>query len=860
MSKDHHFSKDTILTWIVGAALSIPTTAEVPGDGAPLQIRAAAYDAYRVFNDLCLLIEHQQPEFLKVNTLQQTFGLELIESVLTNHVSIFLSHEEQGSILRRRVMPFIVSSLSEKRPFGETVRIIRIFFTLIREYLSILASEAEMALGLLIHMLDTDTAAWKRALCMEVMKGVFSDGSLVRRVFGLYDAHDGRTDILTKVMAAFVRLSNEKPILLGVGAQSTTPTRRRTSTGVDSTDQAMLEATGVPGIISNPQSSGQAGVGIDTNWSTMRVPCIDQLDKSDPPTIPETYIYNLVLVCISGLAEGLAKFILPLTVPKRGYSGATGEDQVTQRHQDMASNSVPINPLVLEGHALHGEVEVCAAIVERCWPAVLATCSTFFHAALDTESYRALVRSFQKLTHVAGLLRLSTPRDTFLTALGKASVPPGVLGSTSSRLVQSNPSGGSAQRISDGTQASTTSDNDIVASPEKRRSTSTTNSTSLLNTRNMLCLRALINLGIALGPTLEQAWFIVLECLQQADLVLSFSATGRKRSSVAINAMNVRTDNPVADDPTLLANFGAEIRAVDAAITRLFNSTLAFPDEPFCDIVSALCKLLNSDDASTITSPTSSTPASPTLARMDLRRPVRTSSSISAAQDQEGLFALAKISEIASLNLERLLLSPPGSSGWSILMTELTSTVACVSNGTMRTRAAHVLVKIIAELADATRTLSGNDRSSSQWRLLDTFKRTLDALSIQSETSSIASNSTEVEIHKIVLEGLKDMLESSGELTSGWNIVFDIIGSVFVLEPNALISSAGLSASRHHISRSPKLVKSAFNSLQLICSDFLTSIPNDCFPILIDTLYDFCVQEDDINICLTVHYQCHQQH
>lgn len=318
--------------------------------------------------------------------------------------------------------------------------------------------------------------------------------------------------------------------------------------------------------------------------------------------------------------------------------------------------------------------------------------------------------------------------------------------------------------------------------------------------------------------------------------------------------MNARIDNPVADDPTLLANFGVEIRAVDAAITRLFNSTLAFPDGPFCDIVSALCKLLNSDGASALTSPTSSTPSSPTFARKDLRRPIRTSSSISAAQDQEGLFALTKISDIASLNLERLLLSPSDSSGWSILMTELTSTLACISNGTMRTRAAHVLVKIIAELADATKTLSGKHRSNSHWRLLATFKRALDALSIQSESSSVASNSTEVEIHKIVLEGLKDMLESSGELTSGWDIVFDIIGSVFVHGPDGSVSSAGVNASRHHTSRSPKLVKSAFNSLQLICSDFLISIPNDCFPILIDTLYNFCVQEDDINICLTVYF------
>jgi hypothetical protein len=51
---------------------------------------------------------------------------------------------------------------------------------------------------------------------------------------------------------------------------------------------------------------------------------------------------------------------------------------------------------------------------------------------------------------------------------------------------------------------------------------------------------------------------------------------------------------------------------------------------------------------------------------------------------------------------------------------------------------------------------------------------------------------------------------------------------------------------------SPRLIRSAFNSLQLICSDFLSSLPNSCFLMLVDTLYNFCSQNDDLNISLTV--------
>src|SRR5690242_19565061 len=107
-------------------ALEVPTVGEAPSEDGNVQLRAAALDAYRVFNDLCLLTESQKPQFLRSAGMPQTFGLELIESVLTNHSEIFLTHPEQAHILRTRVMPFIINSLSEKLNFAVTVRIGRI--------------------------------------------------------------------------------------------------------------------------------------------------------------------------------------------------------------------------------------------------------------------------------------------------------------------------------------------------------------------------------------------------------------------------------------------------------------------------------------------------------------------------------------------------------------------------------------------------------------------------------------------------------------------------------------------------------------------------------------------------------------
>jgi len=116
---------------------------------------------------------------------------------------------------------------------------------------------------------------------------------------------------------------------------------------------------------------------------------------------------------------------------------------------------------------------------------------------------------------------------------------------------------------------------------------------------------------------------------------------------------------------------------------------------------------------------------------------------------------------------------------------------------------------------------------------------------------SVAIHATDVDVHKIILEGLKSILEQCGEtFVTGWDIVFDIIGSVFV--EDRLHEDGSIKESKATTTRSSRLIRSSFNSLQLICSDFLSSLPNSCFIILVDTLYNFCTQDDDLNISLTV--------
>lgn len=829
------------------------------------------------------MTENQRPEFLRFSGLPQTFGLELIESVITNHAAVFTHHPEQAQVLRSRVVPLVISALKGKPNFATAVRLVRILYTLLRRHMGILPSECGDALAILTNTLDQDTSIWKRALCMEVFRGIFSEHALVRRIYGLYDADPEQKNVLKTLTATFVRLSTEKPAVIGLGHQSTMPIAGAAGNSNTGSDQAILEASGMTGIITNSVGLEFSNTGISTQWSSVRVPCIDQLDKTEPPTIPESYIYSLILACISSLSDGLAKFILPLTVPGENRArrkasrqdggrasspsqpeaadGSTREGN-RERSASFKKNPVPLNPLDLEEHPAFPDIKICSSIIDECWPAILATCSTFLYAALDTEYYHGLVRAFQRFAHVAGLLQLSTPRDAFLTTLGKAAVPPNVLSACASAgqprpATPATPVEAPSGLLSNARGLlSVESLSSVSPSADKQRQ-ATLDITATLNTRNLLCLRALLNLGIALGPTLSSAWGIILGTLQQADFVLFCTGKGPGRaSSVTRSGQDHVGEN---ESSSLMTNFSQEVRSVETAASRMIESSIDFPNEPFLEVIQAMCGLLRyrlSEKPAAI-----SQPQSPTIPKQQLRpspgqhrRVLSFSNQGTVTSNQELQFALAKLGEIAAINIERLMAYDPLVSGWALLVDELINTLgSALMNSPVRVRAAEILARLMLEAANGATTLPAESRGAIQLRLLGALRDALTPLQDDRDVS-VADAATDVDIHKIILEGLRAIIEDCGEsLVSGWEIAFDIIGSVF-LENNVPSEErrGSLDISHSLATRSSKLVRSSFGSLQLISSDFLASLPNTCFLILVDTLHKFCSQDDDLNIALTV--------
>lgn len=826
---------------------------------------------------MCLLTEGQKPRFIPNAALSQSFGLELIEVVLANHGELFDLHPELAYLLRVQLMPLLTRLLSERLSFPVTVRTVRVFCMLLREHLDIIYAECEVALTLLNHFLDGDGGTnWRRALCMETYRVIYSAPNLALELYSLFDQQEGKRNIIQENLGTFVRLASEKPTLIGLGQQSSFPVGPKSSSAQE---QALLETGGIAGIISGELGIAEVNApGISTQWSSMKISCLEQPDKAEPPLIPDTYAYSLVLICLNGLSDSLAKIVLPLTMQNQGKSETRGQrassatsTPIAEAVEDFQSYEtrrngatspqpvvkrrtrfLPANPLSLTEHSSYDSVKTIAHMVEDCWPAILAASSTFLNAALDVDFYRGLIRSFQRLTQVAGLLRLSTPRDAFLTTLAKAAVPANLIKSDihfSTTSVSASPRVGSSAGFF--ASADTVVSQTSIDSPSTSRRPSLDSSGPSLSQRNLMCLRALINLAIALGSILERSWPIILENLQKADNILAQSGTIASARDYRSGAQG--NDRTLAESGASQSTISSEIAAVESAITRLFQSTSDYPNEAFQYLLQSLCELVTvgkgSDTGVLSVSPSPMLQRSPSMSFI---------SSAAIPHVRNTQFAIAKLGEVARINLIRLA-SAAEDSGWSLLTEKLLSiSTSPTYDSVARLMAADVLGNIAVGITVATVSEEPDVRSEIQMRSLACLESGVHRMYANLEAQHDLANTTDLDVHRSALEALRAILEQCGDsLIAGWRIIFRIVETAFatkstVIDNDSIMEEENDLESVQVRPVSTKIARSAFGSVQLICSDFLVSLKKERFVSLINIMSHFCSQTMDLNISLTV--------
>ena len=225
---------------------------------------------------------------------------------------------------------------------------------------------------------------------------------------------------------------------------------------------------------------------------------------------------------------------------------------------------------------------------------------------------------------------------------------------------------------------------------------------------------------------------------------------------------------------------------------------------------------------------------------------------VNAATQQrpgEKSYAIAKLGEVSVMNIQRLL-ARPSALGWDIIISHLLVVQhfqAAPAN--VRMQAAEIFDKIVSAAPRDVET----EKPDIQKRVQE---QVLKALSEQAEPQPRVQTSTNIDIRKAALDTLLRMLESYGHaLVCGWTTIFNVLGGVCP-STSASAKPEHIGASSVTTGKGSVLVRVAFPSLQIICSDFLAALSLNELRLCITTLADFGRQADEVNVALTVRTLC----
>ncbi|KAF9385298.1 hypothetical protein CPC16_008043 [Podila verticillata] len=726
--------------------------------------------------------------------------------------------EEDIKIAKQNaVCPLIIKNFSDKHDFPQTMRLMRVVYILIKQFHEILAIECEIFLSMLIKLLEPEgNILWQRVLAMEIFRGICGDNALMRRIYKSYDQQGTSTDIFGDLIIAIGRLSTEKPLLIGAG-----------SFIQDSSE--IIKQSHV-----NEREASEGVGGLSVISSTMRIQCVDQLDKADPPQIPETYLYYLSLICINSIADGLASYIFPIVSQALHDQQRHAAEQKESEASDSTSSRAVIsvfpntNTLELSKTKEADEIVLVTTMAESAWPGLLAAFSYFLGSNLDEELFHNVMRAYQNFTSVCGVLQLTTPRDAFLTSLCKNCLP--TLPALDQRS-SSNTGNTTVQEIS----------------------------TPNITEKNMYCLRILLNVAQYLGGTLFDSWYLILETMQQAEHLLttklhrgSASQTGqlaKKQAGIQPKTMSPTQNTMTRSNTSQLSNVidysglasgsshqEADVLALLASFKQLFDLSTHLDLSSFQSFTRALCKLGAVGSGLPIADGKGST-AAPFL--KGLRH-------VNKSDDKS--FAIEKLRYVCLQNVDRTTILENGITVWDISVGYLIETANHPTPSVrIRMQACDAISDIIiAAMAHAEQNSLAR-QEETQMRVMNNLREL-----IQSHGHVL------VEIQRMGLETLNKLLQTSGQsLSFGWGLIFEMIQSSIGTpgRPNTELSTDAGSGGDLTVASPPTkstgLVRIAFPCLQLICTDFLSLLNATNLQLCIDTLAAFGYQTEDLNISLT---------
>ncbi|KAJ1030145.1 hypothetical protein NDA16_001057 [Ustilago loliicola] len=867
--------EDSVLDGIKGggeeAAASAPLAAmSVDLPDGPVTLFPSSRDAYLVFSDLCSLANAEPASFLSLDSLSKTFSLELIESVLSNHQRLFASspgsktqassHPELLFLLRSKVCPLLIKSLSEPPAFPIHLRLMRLLFLLLRQFSSDLILEVEILLSILLRTINpsaqelaahggSQPLLWQQVLALEVLRSLCSDDLFLRNLWSWYDSGNAPGDAndqnrgsvsvfakLVETLHNFLR-QGEKSFALEPSMQSTSestdipesPRRSRVRPSTDRSFSGLYEAAAgvasaaMSGMIA---SSGSTGTESLSSASSPPVQIIDQLDKIDAPSIaspalPKTYPQLLALQSCHFLTQSMAAFALPLYsrfVNSRPKDAAPAPPAMQDADIDVLGNAGEQQGLRVTKAMLRSSALSLSDVLTR-YLRIKCTDSVFEETLL----------ALRNLTNVTGALELVQERDVILSLFIPFAVPGWDVATPAAVL---------------------------------RTATADLSNTRKMSNRNLACLRAFVQVAYYLSGALGPFWYPVLSGLCSAQAVLASinpsmqavdesgqtetideDAAGRNNratlSTLTHSSMMSLDTRSGRNQLQLLNAADLQPSRLQAQIQSVFENSASLEDSAFLHFIVSLCRLSTDAMQASTDSTTSATAENGTISPRASGFKSRASTEAAV-----GFYPLSCLDSVTTLNARRLC-SLPSDQGWQAVTDHLVDTLSNARlSAAWRKQASQVANKlaygVISEAAEAS-----NDNEKLRLQ-----KQALHILSSAGVLAGRRVSAVDMEVRTATVENLNRVLETFGHsLVYGWETIFDICSATCKEDRRSAETVQPSSASAQKVQLA--LVKVGFSCLQLICSNFLTALDLDQIRRCCSCLSDFGSQDFDVNVALT---------
>ncbi|KAL2776123.1 protein MON2-like protein isoform 4 [Daubentonia madagascariensis] len=736
-------------------------------------LKPCAKDAYMLFQDLCQLVNADAPYWLVGMTeMTRTFGLELLESVLNDFPQVFLQHQEFSFLLKERVCPLVIKLFSpnikfrqgsstssspapvEKPYFPICMRLLRVVSVLIKQFYSLLVTECEIFLSLLVKFLDADKPQWLRAVAVESIHRLCVQPQLLRSFCQSYDMKQHSTKVFRDIVNALGSFIQSLFLVPPTGNPATTNQAGNNNSGGSVSAPANTGMVGIGGGVTLLPAFEYRGTWIPiltiTVQGSAKATYLEMLDKVEPPTIPEGYAMSVAFHCLLDLVRGITSMI-------EGELGEIEtECQTTTEEVSSPTQSSEQQDLQSTSDQMDKEIvsrAVWEEMVNACWCGLLAALSLLLDASTDEAATENILKAELTMAALCGRLGLVTSRDAFITAICKAYSIQG------QSVMMISPSSESHQQVVAVGQP-------LAVQPQ---------GTVMLTSKNIQCMRTLLNLAHCHGAVLGTSWQLVLATLQHLVWILGLkpSSGGALKPGRAVEGPSTVLTTAVMTDLPVISNI----------LSRLFESSQYLDDVSLHHLINALCSL--------------------SLEAMDMAY---------GNNKEPSLFAVAKLLETGLVNMHRI----------EILWRPLTGHLLEVCqhpNSRMREWGAEALTSLIkAGLTfNHDPPLSQNQRL--QLLLLNPLKE--------------MSNINHPDIRLKQLECVLQILQSQGDsLGPGWPLVLGVMGAI-------------------RNDQGESLIRTAFQCLQLVVTDFLPTMPCTCLQIVVDVAGSFGLHNQELNISLT---------